>query len=71
MHGSRAEAGRLIGELISIDAGGGAAEVVVCPPFVYLADAGQRLRGSLHIRPRAIWARGFGQHTIGRKSGRD
>ncbi len=45
MHGSRADAVRLFENLVAIDAGGGSAEVVVCPPFVYLQEIGQRLRG--------------------------
>lgn len=64
MHGSRAEAGRLIGELISIDAGGGAADVVVCPPFVYLAEAGQLLRGNaILLGAQDVCAEDIGAHT--------
>ncbi|MSQ92591.1 MAG: hypothetical protein EXR87_06640, partial [Gammaproteobacteria bacterium] len=64
MHGSRAEAGRLIGELISIDAGGGAADVVVCPPFIYLAEAGQRLRGNaILLGAQDVCAEDIGAHT--------
>jgi triosephosphate isomerase len=46
MHGSQAEAARLIGELITRGVGTGAAEVVLCPPFVYLAQAERQLKGS-------------------------
>jgi len=53
MHGSRAANAALIdGVLAGLGAGvaaaatGLTAEVVVCPPFVYLADAAQRLAGS-------------------------
>ena len=46
MHGSQAEAARLIGELITRGIGSEAAEVVVCPPFVYLAHAERQLKGS-------------------------
>ena len=46
MHGSRAEAASLIDGLIAMNAGSGTAEVVVCPPFVYLAEVGWRLRGN-------------------------
>jgi triosephosphate isomerase len=46
MHGSQAEAARLIGELITRGVGGGAAEAVVCPPFVYLAQAERQIKGS-------------------------
>ncbi len=64
MHGSGAEAGRLIGELIAINAGGGLAEVVVCPPFVYLAEAGQRLRGNaLLLGAQDVCAEDIGAHT--------
>lgn len=64
MHGSRAEAGRLIGELITIDAGGGAAEVVVCPPFVYLPEVGHRLRGNaIMLGAQDVCAEDSGAHT--------
>jgi triosephosphate isomerase len=64
MHGSRADAGRLIGELITIDAGGGAAEVVVCPPFVYLPEVGQRLNGSaITLGAQDVCAEDAGAHT--------
>ena len=64
MHGSSAEAGRLIGELIAMGAGGGAAEVVVCPPFVYLAEAGQRLRGNkILLGAQDVCAEDIGAHT--------
>jgi triosephosphate isomerase len=46
MHGSRAEAERLVGGLLTRGAGAGGAEVVVCPPFVHLADVGRQLAGS-------------------------
>ncbi len=64
MHGSRADACRLIGELIAIDAGGGTAEVVVCPPFVYLPEVGQRLRGSaIMLGAQDVCAEDSGAHT--------
>jgi len=46
MYGSRAESARLIDGLIAGGAGSGPAEVIVCPPFVYLAEVGRRLEGS-------------------------
>lgn len=46
MHGSRAEAARLAGELIARGAGDGQAEALVCPPFPYLAEVHSRLQGS-------------------------
>ena len=46
MYGSRAEAALLVDGLIAGGAGSGLAEVIVCPPFVYLAEVGHRLEGS-------------------------
>ena len=46
MHGNRAEAVRLVDALIASGAGSTAAEAVVCPPFVYLAEVARRLEGS-------------------------
>ncbi len=46
MYGTRAEAARLVDGLVASDVGSAAAEVVVCPPFVYLADVGRQLEGS-------------------------
>jgi triosephosphate isomerase len=46
MHGSRAEAARLAGELVARGAGDGQAEALVCPPFPYLAEVHGRLQGS-------------------------
>ena len=46
MHGSQAEAARLVGELITRGVGAGTAEAVVCPPFVYLAELRHQLDGS-------------------------
>jgi triosephosphate isomerase len=46
MHGNRAQAARLVGELLTRGAGSGAAEVIVCPPFVHLAEIGRQLEGS-------------------------
>ena len=46
MHGSRADAARLIGELVAHGAGGGACEAIVCPPYVHLEEARRRLDGS-------------------------
>jgi triosephosphate isomerase len=45
MHGSRAEAARLVGELITRGVGTGIAEAVVCPPFPYLAEVRRQLDG--------------------------
>jgi triosephosphate isomerase len=46
MHGSRAEAARLVGELLTRGVGSGGAEAVVCPPFVYLPELRRQLDGS-------------------------
>ncbi len=46
MHGNRADATRLIGEIIAHRAGGGASESIVCPPYVHLEEARRRLEGS-------------------------
>ena len=64
MHGSRAEAGRLVADLIAMNAGGGAAEVVVCPPFVYLPEVGNRLRGNaIMLGAQDVCAEENGAHT--------
>jgi triosephosphate isomerase len=46
MHGSRAEAAALLEELIQQQGAAIAAEIAVCPPFVYLQDAARRLKES-------------------------
>ena len=46
MHGSRAEAASLVGELVARGAGNGQAEALVCPPFPYLAEVHRQLQGS-------------------------
>jgi triosephosphate isomerase len=46
MHGSRAEAGALLDELIQQQSDKLAAEIAVCPPFVYLQEAARRLKES-------------------------
>jgi len=64
MHGSRAEAGRLVGQLFAHDIGTGAAEVVVCPPFVYLSEVAQQLRGNVIILgAQDVCAEDAGAHT--------
>jgi len=45
MHGNRAEAARLTGELLAQGVGTGAAAALVCPPFVHLAEVGRQLAG--------------------------
>jgi triosephosphate isomerase len=64
MHGSRAEAERLVGALIARGAAAGGAEVVVCPPFVHLADVGRQLAGSrLVLGAQDVCAEEPGAHT--------
>ncbi len=64
MHGSRAEAGRLVDELIATGAGAGTAEVVICPPFVYLPDVGRRLHGNaIMLGAQDVCAEDIGAHT--------
>jgi triosephosphate isomerase len=46
MHGSRAETAALLDELIHQQSAALAAEVAVCPPFVYLQEAARRLKES-------------------------
>lgn len=46
MHGSRKASTQLIADLAAGLDAGWAAEVMVCPPFVYLADAARLLNGS-------------------------
>jgi triosephosphate isomerase len=46
MHGSRAESSRLVQALLDGLSSENAAEVVICPPFVYLWEIARLLRGS-------------------------
>ena len=48
MHGSRAETARLIEELLAQAPAEPAAQCVICPPFVYLHEAGRLLRDSIY-----------------------
>ncbi len=64
LHGSRAEAARLVGELITRGAGRGQAEVVVCPPYVYLTEVGRQLAGSrIALGAQDVSAQESGAHT--------
>jgi triosephosphate isomerase len=47
MHGSRAETARLIEELLAQAPEEPAAQCVICPPYVYLYEAGRLLRDSV------------------------
>ena len=64
MHGSRAEAVRLAGELIACGVGSGAAEAVVCPPFVHLTEVRGQLDGSrIGLGAQDVCAEDPGAHT--------
>lgn len=64
MHGNHAEATRLVGELITRGVGRGSAEVVVCPPFVYLAEVRSQLDGSrIGLGAQDVCAEESGAHT--------
>ena len=64
LHGSRSEAERLVGELITRGAGTGLSEVVVCPPFVYLAGVAGQLAGSrIGLGGQDVCAEETGAHT--------
>jgi len=65
MHGNRSEAARLVGELITRGVGAaGTADVVVCPPFVQLAEVGSQLAGSrIALGAQDVCAEEAGAHT--------
>jgi triosephosphate isomerase len=64
MHGSRAEAHRLVEGILASGAGSGSSEAVVCPPFVYLADVSRLLAGSsLGLGGQDVCAEEPGAHT--------
>jgi len=64
MNGSRADAVRLVGELIARGVGSGAAEVIVCPPFVHLAEVRHQLDGSrIGLGAQDVCAEESGAHT--------
>lgn len=63
MHGSRADNSRLVDELLRSDDGGGA-EVVVCPPFVYLWEVARQLKdSSLVLGAQNVCAEAQGAYT--------
>lgn len=63
MHGSRAENAALI-EALSARVPANAAACVVCPPFVYLREVGQLLRGSsIALGAQDVCAEAQGAHT--------
>ena len=64
MHGSRADAVRLVEGILASSAAAAAAEVVVCPPFVYLADVARLLAGSpVGLGGQDVCAEEPGAHT--------
>jgi triosephosphate isomerase len=64
MHGSRAEAARLVGDLIARGVGGGASEAIVCPPFVHLDEARRSLAGSgIGLGAQDVCAEDVGAYT--------
>jgi triosephosphate isomerase len=64
MHGNRAEAARLVGEMITRGVGAGDAEIVVCPPFVHLVDVRRQLDGSrIGLGAQDVCAEESGAHT--------
>lgn len=64
MHGNRADAARLAGELLARGVGAGAGETLVCPPFVHLAEVGRQLAGGrIALGAQDACAEDAGAHT--------
>jgi triosephosphate isomerase len=64
MHGSRAETARLIEELLARAPAQPEATCVLCPPFVYLQEAGRLIRGSaFSLGGQDVCAEGQGAFT--------
>jgi triosephosphate isomerase len=67
MHGTRSENARLIEEITSrlpADIANGAAECIVCPPYVYLQEVGRLLRDSaIHLGAQDVCADTQGAFT--------
>lgn len=64
MNGSRAENAALVEALVAGDAGDGAADVLVCPPFTYLWEVGRQLKGSrILLGAQDLCAAASGAHT--------
>ncbi len=64
MNGTRAENAALLDALIAGEAGADDAEVLVCPPFVYLWEAGRQLRdGPIALGAQDVCAAPGGAHT--------
>lgn len=64
MNGSRAENAALVEALVAGDSGADGAEVLICPPFVYLWEVGRQLRdSSLALGGQDLCAAANGAHT--------
>ena len=64
MHGSRAENANLVNALLDLLPEGKRAEVLVCPPFPYLAETGRLLKDSgVQLGAQSVCAEGQGAFT--------
>ena len=64
MHGSRTENAALLESLLDRLPAEGAADVLVCPPFVYLNEAGRLLKGSdVRLGAQSLCAEALGAFT--------
>jgi len=64
MHGSRTENAALLESLLDRLPAEGAADVLVCPPFVYLHEAGRLLKGSdVRLGAQSLCAEALGAFT--------
>ncbi len=64
MHGTRAANEALVHEVLQADEGEAGAEVLVCPPFVYLWEVGRLLKGSgIRLGAQDACAEAVGAHT--------
>jgi len=64
MHGSRAEASALIEALLEGQQADASAEVLVCPPFVYLSEAARLLKsGDILLGAQSVCAESVGAFT--------
>jgi len=64
MHGSRAENTSLVEAILQSEPAGGAPEILVCPPFVYLWEVARQLRDSdVALGAQDVCAEPVGAHT--------
>jgi len=64
MHGTRAANEALVQDILQADEGEGGAEVILCPPFVYLWQVGRLLKGSsVRLGAQDACAEAIGAHT--------